>query len=276
MDNKSDYEQITRIIKEIIKTRGESLVLMLIDLSVNEGFDRLKVESVIKRLIRLGQLYTGNSRSKPFENQIVNWKDGLIPPFPQNLKLNFEEPKICLTLPAFNIHGLTDFLTKKLVEINALKNEFEDLFHYATTSIKICSPFLDWNGYRHFHDILLSKAKNKVKIQILTREINKHENPNRHETLKRVFNLYSTEGLEDSIDIRNYYFTTEDNKLASSIHAKLIIVDNYKAYLGSGEIRENSFTKNLEIGVILKGEKVQELSFVFDNLFSKSEVIEFD
>jgi len=273
MDNEN--EQIARRIKRRIKTQGETLVLELIDLSVNEGFDQLKVESVIKRLVRLGQLVVYNSRSKTFRNQLVNWKDGSIPSFPQKLNLNFKELKICLTLPAFNIHGLTDFLTKKQVEINALKKEFEDLFRHATNSIKICSPFLDWKGYQHFHDILLPKAKNKVKIQILTREINKNENPNRYKTLKRVFNLYSSEGLEDSIDIRNYYFQTEEKRLASSIHAKLIIVDNNKAYIGSGEIRENSFTKNLEIGVILKGEKVQELAFVFDNLFSKSEVIEF-
>jgi HKD family nuclease len=269
MNNENDYEQITKIIKERIKARGESLVFDLINFSIAEGFNRLKVESVIKRLVRLGQLVPDSSRSTTFGNQIVNWKDDSVPTFPQKINLNFEELKICLTLPAFNIHGLTDFLTNKQVEINALKKEFENLFRSATTSIKICSPFLDWKGYLHFHDTLLPKAKSKVKIQILTREINKNENLNRYETLRRVFALFSNEGLEDSIDIRNYYFRTEENRLASSIHAKLIIADNNKAYIGSGEIRENSFTKNLEIGVILKGEKVRDLAVVFYIVFSK-------
>lgn len=276
MDNGNEYENIARIIKEWTKAQSETSVLEVINFSVKECYDRPKVESVIKRLIRLGQLSVEKSHFKAFGDQLVKWDHDSMVSLPQKLELDFKELKFCLTLPAFNIYGLTDFLTNKQVEINVLKKEFEDLFQQATSSIKICSPFLDWNGYHYFHKVLISKARKGVNIQVLSREIKKSENLNRYETLKKINALFENQGLGHAIDIRNYYFLTEDNKLASSIHAKLMIIDNCKAYLGSGEIRENSFTKNLEIGIVLKGEKVQELTYVFDNLFSKSEVIDFD
>jgi phosphatidylserine/phosphatidylglycerophosphate/cardiolipin synthase-like enzyme len=45
-----------------------------------------------------------------------------------------------------------------------------------------------------------------------------------------------------------------------------------KAYVGSGELRYNSFNKNFELGVIINNTKiVKELRYIFEILFSRSQ-----
>ena len=50
----------------------------------------------------------------------------------------------------------------------------------------------------------------------------------------------------------------------------MIVCDYEYAYVGSGELRRNSFDKNFEIGVILEGGKAYQLGKIFDKLFSVS------
>ena len=122
---------------------------------------------------------------------------------------------------------------------------------------------------------MIKKAKLKVSLQILSRQIKIEEKNSRYTDIKKVYECFLKKGLERFIDIRNYYYQSKDNKLMSSIHAKIIIIDDNLAYVGSGEIRKNSFEKNLEVGVILTGSKVSELTLIFNKLFSKSEVVQF-
>ena len=276
MNRDNEYEVITGIIENKLKDNENILVKQLFNSSELKYFDEVKVKSLVKHLIRTGKLSVVNKDGRRFRDYLIKWNPDVAYHLPKLKKSKFEDVRICVTLPPFNVHGLTDFLGKKRVEINSLEEEFKKLFFSAKKSIKICSPFIESKGFHTFQKVLLTKAKKKVEIQILSREINIEKNKRKFEDIRNIYNIFKKFDLEEHLDIRNYYFQTERKRLASSIHAKLIVIDNNKAYVGSGEIRENSFKKNLEIGLILSGDKVQELALIFDNIFLKSEVIEFD
>ena len=178
-----------------------------------------------------------------------------------------EYPRILMSLPPYNIFGLSTNLKKLDYPINTLKDEFLILFNNAKHTIKICSPFLEYKGFDIFLPTLLSKAKSGVDIKIIARQIAITDPDNRYDQIKKIMTIINRENIP--ISIRNYHYFKNEG-IASSIHAKMIICDNEYAYLGSGELRNNSFDKNFEIGVILKGKNAHQLGEIFDSLFSVS------
>ena len=272
-----NYQEIIDTIKSIFHSKGQNTVKELLYSSNLKSFSQEVVIALIKLLISSDQLLVKNSTDKKFRDILLGWNPtDMSFELPSITPYKFEDVRICLSLPPFAIFGLTDSLDEKNIPLNLLLEEFTKLFLKANQSIKICSPFLEFNGFEYFKDTLLGKAQHKVDIQILSRQINTSENNTRFAHMKKIFELFRQTGCDNSLNIRNYYFQSKENKLISSIHAKMIIIDDIEAYVGSGEIRRNSFEKNLEVGLIMKGTKVKELAFVFDEIFARSEVIKFE
>jgi len=178
-----------------------------------------------------------------------------------------EYPEILITLPPYNIFGLETELIQLDFPINTLKEEFQKLFEKANHSIYICSPFLEYNGFDTYLPTLLSKAKDGVDVKIIARQISNTDPDSRYEQIKRIQKIFKEKNT--SISIRNYHFFN-DRVVVSSTHAKMIVCDYEYGYIGSGELRKNSFDKNFEVGVILKGEQAYQLGKIFDKLFSVS------
>ncbi|MFO8018598.1 MAG: transposase, partial [Promethearchaeia archaeon] len=147
----------------------------------------------------------------------------------ENLTSEFDTSDICITLPPYNIYGLTDYLRRMNVPMKSLLSEFKTLFESANDSIKICSPFLEWGGFNFFKDTLAKKAKKGVRISILSRELRRSESPRRYNEMRKIYHYFYGHGAQSHIEIKNYYFETEEKRLGSSIHAKLIITDDKKA-----------------------------------------------
>lgn len=180
-----------------------------------------------------------------------------------------EYPKMVLTLPPFDKFGLKSELnitSKK----SSLKTSFKELFSKASSEICICSPFLEFTGIEPFLQTLLTKANEGVDIKILSRQIKKDDPNSRYEQMYKLKKTFNENNYD--VDIRNYYYRHK-NKLVSSTHAKIIIIDQKYAYLGSGELRQNSFNKNFEVGVILKGKQAKKLGKLFNYMFEVSEKI---
>lgn len=178
-----------------------------------------------------------------------------------------EYPKIIVSLPPYNIFGLQTELKRLDFPISTMKEEFQKLFERANHSIYICSPFLEYNGFDIYLPILLSKAKTGVDIKIVSRQIGIADPDSRYKQIKKIHRIFKEN--KASISIRNYHFF-EEKMVSSSIHAKMIISDYEYAYIGSGELRKNSFDKNFEVGVILKGEQAHQLGKIFEKIFSVS------
>lgn len=181
-------------------------------------------------------------------------------------------PKIVLNLPPFNNFGIKTGLNEAGIKYFDQKDEIGLLFETAYDSIKICSPFLEFNGIKEYIPLLISKSKNGVEIKIISRQIDKKDPQTRYWEIKQLFDIFKKEKL--NLKIRNYHYFTK--RVESSTHAKLIICDNKQAYIGSGELRKNSFEKNFEVGVIVEGKKASELGLIFEELFLVSRDVNFE
>jgi phosphatidylserine/phosphatidylglycerophosphate/cardiolipin synthase-like enzyme len=56
------------------------------------------------------------------------------------------------------------------------------------------------------------------------------------------------------------------NESFSSLHAKIIITDNKKAFVSSSNLSYNGIVNNIEIGTLVTGEKVKSISNLFEKL----------
>lgn len=191
--------------------------------------------------------------------------------FDSSVKGNLDCPRILITLPPFNAFGLESELESANVPFFDLKSEFYNLIKNSEESIYICSPFIDFDGIKSFLTVLTSKAKMGVEINLISREISFSNS--KYKEIKKINDYFKSNNAP--INIRDYHYHSK-NRITSSVHAKLIISDRKYAYIGSGELRKNSFEKNFEVGVILDGERGNQMALIFEELFSVSQEINFD
>lgn len=124
----------------------------------------------------------------------------------------------------------------------------------------ICSPFIDFKGLQRYFDLIEKKIKDNVVLRILTRPGQKNEVTSIHKHFRK-------KKLEQSILFRFYHFSKK-NRVLSGIHAKMVGADDSLVYSGSGEVRENSFSKNFELGIMVVPPLSVILKKIFDEVYS--------
>ncbi len=179
---------------------------------------------------------------------------------------------LVISIPPFNKFGFESALRDQQIEYVTIKNKFVELIKNARKNIRICSPFMELYNIQEFEDLIISKLDENIKVKILTRELNDPKS-DRYNQFNKFVNRIKNLDLIDKIEIRDYHFSN-NGVVLSSTHSKIMIIDGGIAYLGSGEIRYNSFFKNFEIGIILNDSAlVKDLTGIFEIIFSKSEKI---
>jgi phosphatidylserine/phosphatidylglycerophosphate/cardiolipin synthase-like enzyme len=181
-----------------------------------------------------------------------------------------EEDKLVLSLPPFNHFGLDSFIKSNNIDYLELEDAVINLIRSACNTISISSSFLEINTVPEIKGELLNKA-NHTKIRILVRQVN-DENTSRKENIEAFIMEAKRRGVLKNIEIRDYHYS-EKPPVLSSVHAKFIIVDGFRMYLGSGEIRRNSIEKNFEAGIIKTGNIAKDLEKIFMEIFSKAKPI---
>lgn len=257
------------LIKLVNNNHGINISEVVEVLSI-EGFEVDIIKECINYFLSQGYFFKLNKNVK-FENINLGLKKKPDIHLVKNEKIP-EYPKLVMSLPPYNEFGFKKSLKLFNIDYFSIKDEFKELFECSEKSIYICSPFLEWNGIDLFLPILRSKAKKGVDIKIISRQIDKNDFQNRYEDIRKVNDYFKANSTE--VQIRNYHYNSK-NCVISSTHAKFIVCDNNRAYIGSGELRNNSFEKNFELGVIIRGEKAKQLGMIFNKLFSVSDKINF-
>jgi len=152
-----------------------------------------------------------------------------------------------------------------------LKKCFKKVIKSSKDQIRISSPFiekniLDENAFPEIKTLIRNTFNNDVNIKIITREIQRKRKNDVDWIIKIAKELNKLQYLE-IVD----YHIKRNNKIYASTHAKMLIADEYLAYVGSGELRKNSLNVNLEIGCLIEGDMVTGLCEIFDYMFSKGE-----
>ena len=100
--------------------------------------------------------------------------------------------------------------------------------------------------------VIINKNLSGVNIKFFV-----DDNINNLSYMETIKNLKGLNNLE--------LYKYQKNESLSSLHAKVIVVDNQKAFVSSSNLSYNGMVNNVEIGTIIRGAKVREI----DNLFKQ-------
>lgn len=161
---------------------------------------------------------------------------------------------------------------------------FKSLLDQAQQEVLLALPFLELDGLMYFVDQVIQLGKRNVKIKILTRELlwPRKYDYSYHQKLKafaKFVDLYiAGGGRRQHVEIRDYTIRIgrvgDERLLYEGIHQKMIVVDNEKAYIGSGEIRAASFVSNGDVGIIHSGIRAQFWGDYFRLFWVEGEPVE--
>lgn len=180
---------------------------------------------------------------------------------------------LVLTLPAFNRFGVHQTLLAFGTDYVTTESAFRDLLSSAKEEILICSPFAEFEGLNRFLDLFVAKLNAGCTLQILSRQIAGRDPNSRYGQIQEFARALPSSGLlSGSFEVRNYHFS-DARRVESNSHAKLVIADGKRAYVGSADFRPNSLDRNFEVGILVKGDAAEGVRRVFVAMFSEAEPV---
>jgi phosphatidylserine/phosphatidylglycerophosphate/cardiolipin synthase-like enzyme len=129
----------------------------------------------------------------------------------------------------------------------------EELVMDADDSLILVTPFFTTFGIEKFVTRLVQRAADGVTVEIITRDTDEGD------SAEAVRHLKTTAGDLGSGVLENifvYDYGTETERL----HAKALVADDDRAYIGSANLTTYSLREAIEIGVIVDGPVVKEIS----------------
>jgi len=100
--------------------------------------------------------------------------------------------------------------------------------------------------------LLMNKAREGVRIKFF---IDKNVNAD----------IFTEATLNSNFELYKY----RNSKINSSMHAKLIVIDDDNAFISSSNLSYNGIINNLEMGIFAKGKTLREFKDIFEELISK-------
>lgn len=130
-----------------------------------------------------------------------------------------------------------------------------DLIAGAARTIVVMTPFLDARG-GEILKTLLDRASSEVKITMILRNLSRPERKDFPIGFLSILDWLHAR----SIAIYDYSLEQFPGAPIETFHAKLLLVDGTRAYVGSANMTGSSFESSMELGVILSGEAARQLS----------------
>jgi hypothetical protein len=127
----------------------------------------------------------------------------------------------------------------------------------AESELVLTSPFLEAEGIDWLLPGLRGALERDVDVTLITRELNSGQ-PNR-EAIADLFESQVNEAGE--LHVYDYYEPSDDGGFPKyTLHSKVLVVDDAEAYVGSANFTKYGFSRNLEIGAVVTGSRVDRLS----------------
>lgn len=141
--------------------------------------------------------------------------------------------------------------------MDSITGKLLNLFGESTEQITIVNPFFEEKGVEWLSKGLKKASRNGADIEIITREI--EDKKSNKIALEDIINDIRASG-SSKVELFDYHKESEDEDHPEfTTHAKVIIFDYEKAYIGSANLTSYSFDSRFEIGVIVKGDKIEDL-----------------
>ncbi|KTG11411.1 hypothetical protein AUR64_03920 [Haloprofundus marisrubri] len=155
------------------------------------------------------------------------------------------------------------------VDVLELRDAISRLLTAATSEVRLAVPFFEQSGLNALLDEVSTLAERGVSVQLLTRDVIEGEgynHANKCRAIAKLRDLFESHrrSPEATLSVRDFgqrirAQPTGPSRHYRGVHQKMVIADGVGAYVGSGEIRENSFLTNGEAGYLT----VEESEVVF-------------
>lgn len=145
------------------------------------------------------------------------------------------------------------------VEVCTLREAVITVMNAAEDEVCLAVPFFEQSGLNALLDDVTALASRGVDLRVLTRDVQHgegYDHTNKCRALSKLDDLYTAnQQVGASLEIRDFgnrfrSHPDDPSRHYRGIHQKMVIADRRAAYVGSGEIRENSFLTNGEAGVL--------------------------
>lgn len=144
-----------------------------------------------------------------------------------------------------------------------------NLCRESDESLLLVSPYLEVSGINWLFPGLEGAMERGVDLTLVSRELREGE-PN-FKAIERLVGV--AEECEGELTVYDYYQPRSDSdKPLYTLHSKVLVADDDTAYLGSANFTKYGFSENLEVGVVLDGDKVDQLTTLLSYLIETSAV----
>lgn len=175
--------------------------------------------------------------------------------------------------------GMTDLLVcsypkglgiSKISDVSQLYPALCSLISETNSEILVVNPFFDQGGTDKIAPYIKAAIERGVKLKIITGRAVDGDNDSK-DTPFSYFVSSLGKPTHTSLQIRRFYGREQD--LSYSTHAKFMVFDKKKAYLGSANLTQRSLSANLELGIVTTGPKVAKLVEIFDCIWDVSKIL---
>jgi len=201
-------------------------------------------------------------------------------------KINYLTESLVVNVP-FSMTNELNKLIKKYssIKITLIKDSFKILLNNAKKEVRLAMPFFEFDGLIQFDTEFKNLARKKIKLFLLTRDVNiinnKKSNLNKLRALAKLIDIYATSKSNANnslIEIKDFSFYINDfsstkSQLYEGIHQKMMIIDDKYAYIGSGEIRAASFILNGDVGIIQYDKYARFWKEYFDLFWKRAKLV---
>lgn len=143
----------------------------------------------------------------------------------------------------------------------------------AEESVRIAAPYLDPDE-KMLEDIVSLPGRG-VTVRLLTREATGEDaDPGQRESLEQLMSQVPP-SQQGRLVARDLYSTDSLGRQERAVHAKTIIIDETRAYVGSANFTKTGLSSNFELGVLLNGPLVDDCVTLFDEMFDIADSIPF-
>jgi phosphatidylserine/phosphatidylglycerophosphate/cardiolipin synthase-like enzyme len=153
--------------------------------------------------------------------------------------------------------------------IPSLAASLHRLITEAKREIIVLTPFFEQVGFNRLESALLAAADHGVTITIITQQLRDLTSIN-HRVLQGLSQKAADVSLSSHFSFYEYQ-QMNDGRAIMAAHAKILLADGEKAYLGSANLTEHGMARLVEVGVILQGLPVRLLRQIFQAVLSASQ-----
>jgi putative cardiolipin synthase len=158
------------------------------------------------------------------------------------------------------------------------------LIKQAEREIIILNPFFEEDGFHQLHQPLLNALDNNIEVIIITRYLQDPDSHNRSVVEEFTYRCRERDIPLKNLTLFDYTVWDEETDMTArnqegenpkfTLHAKLLITDQTRAYLGSANVTDYGFERYLEIGAKLDGPAVASYRELVDFLLDSDAATE--